>query len=51
MSVNKVRVVSIRIRRGESRIDEPKSPEAKPKYQINKLSEVFEILKKIEGLK
>jgi len=48
LSANKAGVTSIRIRRGNSRIDEPSSPEIKPKYEMSKLSELFEILKRVE---
>jgi len=48
LSANKAGVTSIRIRRGNARVDEPKSPEVKPKYEISKLSELFEILKRVE---
>lgn len=48
LSANKAGVTSIRIRRGNARVDEPESPEVKPKYEISKLSELFEILKRVE---
>ena len=48
LSANQAGVMPVRIRKGESRIDEPKSPEAKPKYEITKLSEIFKILETIE---
>jgi len=48
LSANKAGVTSIRIRRGNSRVDEPESPEVKPKYEISNLSELFEILKRVE---
>jgi len=50
LSANKAEVVSIRIRRGETRIKETKSLETKLKCQINKLSELFDILKKTQSL-
>jgi len=48
LSANQAGVMSVRIMKGESRIGEPKSPEAKPKYEITKLSEIFNILETIE---
>jgi len=45
LCANKVGVVSVRMRKGEHRVEEPKSPEMAPKYEINKLSEIFEVLK------
>jgi len=46
LSANKAEVVSIRIRRGETRIKETKSLETKLKCQINKLSELLRYLKR-----
>jgi len=45
---NKANLISVRIRKGEHRTEEPKSPETTPKYEISKLSEIFEILEKLE---
>jgi putative hydrolase of the HAD superfamily len=45
---NKAKVISIRIRKGENKTKEPKSAETKPKYEINKLSEIFKIIEKAE---
>jgi putative hydrolase of the HAD superfamily len=45
LCANKVDVVSVRMRKGEHRVEEPKSPEMAPKHEINKLSEIFEVLK------
>jgi putative hydrolase of the HAD superfamily len=45
LCANKVGVVSVRMRKGEHRVEEPKSPEMAPKCEINKLSEIFEVLK------
>jgi putative hydrolase of the HAD superfamily len=45
---NKVGLISIRLRKGEDRIAIPKSVETKPKFEINTLSEILEVLKKIE---
>jgi len=48
LCANKAKVISVRIRKGENRTQEPESVETSPKYEINKLSEVFKILEKIE---
>lgn len=45
LCANRAGVVSVRMRKGEHRVEEPKSPEMTPKYEINKLSEIFEVLK------
>jgi putative hydrolase of the HAD superfamily len=44
---NKAKIITVRIRKGEHRTDEPKSIETTPNYEINRLSEVFKILEKI----
>jgi len=43
-SANESNVTSIRIRKGESRLIEPKTKRSKAKYEITKLSEIFELL-------
>lgn len=48
LCANKANIISVRIRKGEYRIEEPKSPEMAPKYEISRLSEIFEILEKLE---
>lgn len=45
---NTAKVISVRIRKGEHRTQEPESAETAPKYEINKLSEIFEILEIVE---
>jgi len=45
LCANRAGVVLVRMRKGEHRVEEPKSPEMTPKYEINKLSEIFEVLK------
>jgi putative hydrolase of the HAD superfamily len=45
---NKAKIISVRIRRGEHRTDEPRSIETAPSYEIYRLSDVFKILEKIE---
>jgi len=47
-SANKAAIISIRMRKGEHRVEEPKSPEMAPKYEISKISEIFDVLKKLE---
>jgi len=51
VSANKVGVISVRIRRGEHRVERPEKTEATPKYEINGLSEIFDVIKRIEGEK
>jgi len=48
LCANKTGVISIRMRKGEHRVEEPKSPEMAPKYEIGKISEIFGVLKKLE---
>jgi putative hydrolase of the HAD superfamily len=48
LCANKAEVVSVRIRKGENRAQEPESAETTPKYEISKLSEVFKIVEKVE---
>lgn len=48
---NEVGVISVRIRRGEHRIESPERAEATPRYEIDRLSEIFNVIKKIEGEK
>ncbi len=45
---NRLGLISVRLRRGDHRAEEPESPDAKAMYEINSLAEIFEILK---GLK
>jgi len=47
-SANEIGITSVRIRRGEYGIEEPSSPRMKAKYEISKLSEIFEILRKLK---
>jgi len=46
-SANKLSIVSVRIRKGKFRTEEPKDPQMKPRFEISKLSEIFDILKKL----
>jgi putative hydrolase of the HAD superfamily len=48
LCANKAGVLSVRMRKGEHRVEEPKSPEMAPKYEISKISEIFDVLKKLE---
>jgi putative hydrolase of the HAD superfamily len=43
----KAKILSIRMRRGQHRTDEPKSTTESPDFEIDKLSEVFSVLEKI----
>jgi len=36
------------MRKGKHRVEKPKSPEMAPKYEISKISEIFDMLKKLE---
>ncbi len=45
---NKSGLISVRIRKGDSSVEEPEQPEAMPRYEIEKLSEVFNILEEME---
>jgi putative hydrolase of the HAD superfamily len=45
---NKAKAISVRIRRGEKRTREPESVETRPKYEINKVSEIFKVIEKAE---
>jgi putative hydrolase of the HAD superfamily len=45
---NKAGVISVRMRKGEHRVEEPKSPEMTPKYEISKISGILDVLKKLE---
>ena len=51
LCANKAKVISVRIRKGESRMAEPKSTEMIPKYEINDLFEIVQIVEKIETIK
>jgi len=47
-SANKIGITSVRIRKGKYGIEEPSSPRQKAEYEISKLSEILEILKKLK---
>ena len=48
LHANRAGVVTVRMRKGDSRIEEPESPEAHAKYEIERLSEVFDVLDNLE---
>ena len=48
LCANKAKVISVRIRKGENRTQESESPATTPKYEINKLSDVFKVIEKVE---
>ena len=50
-SANGVGVITVRIRKGKNRIETPERDEATPKYEIDRLSEIFDVIKKIEAEK
>jgi len=47
-SANGLGVITVRIRKGKNRIETPERDEATPKYEIDRLSEIFDVIKKIE---
>ena len=47
LSANEANIVSVRIRKGKYRMEEPKSPNTTPKYEINKLSDIFDIIEQL----
>jgi len=49
LCANEAGVTSVRIRKGESRVEEPRSAKMTPRYEIGSLSEIFQVLKRIEG--
>ena len=44
LNANRAGIVSIRMRRGESKSEEAENDEMKPKYEVTKLSEILKIL-------
>lgn len=49
LSANQLNITSVRIRKGIFRTKEPTDPKMVPKFEISRLSEIFEILKKLKG--
>jgi len=49
LCANKVGLISVRIRKGEHRFESPEKTESTPRYEINRLSEIFDVIRKIEG--
>jgi len=49
LCANKVGVISVRIRKGERRVEEPESPAMAPKYEINELSGISDVLEKLKN--
>lgn len=45
---NKVKLISVRIRKGENRTQESKSTRTTPRFEIAKLSEIFKVLETVE---
>jgi len=45
---NKASVITVRMRKGDSAVEEPELPEAKAKYEIEQLSEIFGVLDTLE---
>jgi putative hydrolase of the HAD superfamily len=45
---NEAGVISVRIRRGEFRTEEPSSSSTIPRFEVNKLSEIFYIIKQVD---
>jgi len=48
-SANGLGVITVRIRKGKNRIETPERDEATPKYEIDRLSEIFDVIKRIEA--
>ncbi len=48
LHANKAGVITVRMRKGDSRIDEAESPEAQARYEIERLSEIFDVLENVE---
>ncbi|WXG43453.1 MAG: HAD family hydrolase [Promethearchaeati archaeon SRVP18_Atabeyarchaeia-1] len=47
-TANEAEVVSVRIRRGEARTEEPSTSDCIPKFEIGKLSEMFSVIRQVE---
>lgn len=47
---NRAGLTSVRLRKGDHSVEEPETSEAKAAYEIERLSEIFDLLKIIEGL-
>lgn len=47
-AANETGVVSVRIRRGEFRTEEPSTSDCIPRFEINRLSEIFSVLKQLD---
>ncbi len=45
---NRAGMISVRIKKGDSLVEEPELPEAKAKYEIERLSEIFTVLDTLE---
>ncbi len=48
LHANRAGLISVRLKRGDHCVEEPESEEAKAKYEIEALAEIFEILRNIE---
>lgn len=48
-SAKEVGLITVRIRKGKNRIEAPRSEEAAPRYEIDRLSELFSVIEKIEA--
>ena len=49
LHANRAGLISVRLKRGDHYVEEPESIEAKAKYEIDTLSQIFDILKSIES--
>lgn len=47
LSANRSSIISVRIRKGKFKTEEPKDLATKPKFEISKLSEIFDVLEKL----
>ena len=45
---DKAGLITVRMRKGDSRIEEPATPEAEARYEIERLSEIFDVLENLD---
>jgi len=49
LCANRAGVSTVRMRKGDSSVEEPKSPEAKARYEVERVSDIFDVLKNLES--
>jgi putative hydrolase of the HAD superfamily len=47
-TANEAEIVSVRVRKGEFRIEEPSTSDGIPRFEIGKLSEIFSVIRQVE---